>query len=233
MSKFNYRVAVSLLTFGVGVLAVSLGIINSNAPSSSPRQIESDKSGLTGVSRPSDLLENSSNEYSQLNENETRFGIHHKAHSNSDNSLLRLKPAVFSQLPKSVISYLEKRGCTIPQVFGLTEPHNVIRGQFAKRNQFDWAVLCSRNRVSTILVFWNGSTKSVAEIGAERESDEDGFHKLIEVADKNYILDHYYAYGGKKPPQIRHQGINDIYVEKASEVHYFYRKRWLQLQGAD
>lgn len=152
-----------------------------------------------------------------------------------DGSLVRLKPTVFSQLPKSVISYLEKRGCTIPQVpgLGLTEPHNVIRGQFAKRNQFDWAVLCSRNRVSTILVFWNGSTKSVAEIGAESESEEDGFHKLIEVADKDYILDHYYAYGGKKPPEIRHQGINDIYVEKASEVHYFYRNRWLQLQGAD
>jgi hypothetical protein len=159
-----------------------------------------------------------------------------------DGSLVRLKPAVFSQLPKSVISYLQKRGCTIPQIFGLTKPHNVIRGQFAKSNQYDWAVLCSCKRVSTILVFWNGSTKSVAEIARENDEiysqtmndgSEVGYDRLIEVVDRDYILDHYRAYGGKKPPQIRHQGINDIYVEKASEVHYFYRKRWLQLQGAD
>jgi hypothetical protein len=156
--------------------------------------------------------------------------------------MVRLKPAVFSQLPKSVISYLQKRGCTIPQVFGESKPHNVIRGQFTKLNQFDWAVLCSQNSVSTILVFWSGSTKSVAEIAREddrgylqtiSEGGEAGFSRLIEVVDRDYILEHYRAYGGKKPPQIRHQGINDIYVEKASSVHYFYRKRWLQLQGAD
>lgn len=233
MSKFNYRVAVSLLTFGIGVLVVSLGIINSNAPTSSPKQIESDKSGLKEVSRPSDLLENSPNEYFRVNENEMRFGIHHETHTDSDNSSFRLKPVVFSQLPKSIISYLQKRGCTIPQVFGETEPHNVIRGQFAKRNQFDWAVLCSRNRVSTILVFWNGSTKSVAEIDQQDDSGEGGSDRLIEVVDKNYILEHYRAYDGKEPPQIKHQGINDIYVEKASTVRYFYRGRWLELQGAD
>ncbi len=159
-----------------------------------------------------------------------------------DGSLVRLKPTVFSQLPKSVISYLQKRGCTIPQVSGLTKPNNVIRGQFAKPNQYDWAVLCSRNRVSSILVFWNGSTKSVAEIARTNDEvyshtmndgREVGYDRLIDVVDRDYILDHYHAYGGKKPPQIRHQGINDIYVEKASEVHYFYRNRWLQLQGAD
>lgn len=159
-----------------------------------------------------------------------------------DDLLVRLKPAVFSQLPKSVISYLQKRGCSIPQIFGETKPHNVIRGQFAKPNQFDWAVLCSRNRVSSILVFWNGSTKSVAEIA--RVSDEVylqtmnngrevGFARLIGVVGKDYILEHYRAYGGRKPPPIEHQGINDIYVEKASTVRYFYRGRWLQLQGAD
>jgi len=156
--------------------------------------------------------------------------------------LVRLKPAVFSQLPKSVISYLQKRGCTIPQVFGETKPHNVIRGQFAKPNQFDWAVLCSRNRVSSILVFWNGSTKSVAEIARENDEvysqtmndgREVGFDRLIGVVGKDYILEHYREYGGRKPPPIKHQGINDAFVEKASTVRYFYRGRWLELQGAD
>lgn len=160
----------------------------------------------------------------------------------ADKAMVRLKPGVFTQLPKSIILHLQKRGCTIPQAFGETEPHNVIRGQFAKTNQFDWAVLCSRNRVSTILIFWNGSAKSIAEIARADDRDylqtisgggEAGFSRVIEVVDKDYILEHYREYGGKKPPQIRHQGINDAYVEKGSSVHYFYLNRWLQLQGAD
>ncbi len=107
---------------------------------------------------------------------------------------------------------------------------------------FDWAVLCSRNRVASILVFWNGSTKSVAEIA--RSDDKGflqtidgagnvGFSRAIDVVGKDYILEHYREYGGRKPSRLKHQGINDAFVEKASSVHYFYRKRWLELQGAD
>ncbi len=160
----------------------------------------------------------------------------------ADEATLRLKPAAFSQLPENIVSFLQQRSCTIPQTFGNSTPHNVVRGQFARSGQFDWAVLCSRNRVSSILVFWNGSTKSVAEIASSDDkgflqtidgAGNVGFSRAIDVVDKDYILEHYREYGGKKPPQIKHQGINDVFVEKASSVHYFYRKRWLELQGAD
>lgn len=160
----------------------------------------------------------------------------------ADEAIVRLKPAAFSQLPKNIVSFLEKRSCTVPQIFGETKPHNVIRGEFARSGQFDWAVLCSRNRVSSILVFWNGSTKSVAEIASSDDKSflqtvdgagNAGFSRAIDVVGKDYILEHYREYGGRKPPQITHQGINDAFVEKASSVHYFYRKRWLELQGAD
>ncbi len=160
----------------------------------------------------------------------------------ADVETLRLKPAAFSQLPKNIVSFLQKRSCTVPQSFGSSTPHNVIRGQFARSGQFDWAVLCSRNRVSSILVFWNGSTKSVAEIASSEDkgflqtidgAGNVGFSRAIDVVDKDYILKHYREYGGRKPPQIKHQGINDAFVEKASSVLYFYRKRWLELQGAD
>jgi hypothetical protein len=36
-----------------------------------------------------------------------------------------------------------------------------------------------------------------------------------------------------KPPRIDHKGIDDAFVGKASEVHYYYRGKWLELQGAD
>ncbi|MFN0139851.1 MAG: hypothetical protein ACKVQW_07155 [Pyrinomonadaceae bacterium] len=160
----------------------------------------------------------------------------------ADEATLRLEPSAFSQLPKSIVSFLEKRGCTVPQSYGRSTPHNVIRGQFARKGQFDWAVLCSRKRVSSILVFWNGSTRSVGVIARAADKnflqtiDGDGkfgFSRVIEVVGRDYILDHNRDYGGRKPPPIKHQGINDAFVEKASSVHYFYRKRWLDLQGAD
>lgn len=160
----------------------------------------------------------------------------------ADEATVRLKPAAFSKLPKSIVLFLQKRNCTVPQTFSDSTPHNVIRGQFARRGQFDWAILCSRNRVSSILVFWNGSTKSVAEIaraddkGYLQTIDETpniGFSRAIDVVGKDQIFAHYLEYGGRKPPPINHQGINDAFIEKASFVHYFYQGRWLKLQGAD
>lgn len=160
----------------------------------------------------------------------------------ADEATLRLKSNAFSQLPENIALFLEKRSCTVPQAFGNSTPHNVVRGQFAKSGQFDWAVLCSRNRVSSILVFWNGSTKSVAEIASSNDKDflqtidgagNVGFSRAIGVVDKDYILEHSREYGGRKPQQIKHQGINDAFMEKASSVHYFYRKKWFELPGAD
>ncbi len=158
----------------------------------------------------------------------------------ADEATLRLKPTAFPELPKNIVRSLQERNCTVPQAFSDSVPHNVVRGQFARRGQFDWAVLCSRNRVSSILVFWNGSTKSVTELArsddkAYLQSIDDtaniGFSRSINVADKSHIFAHYLEYGGKKPPPIKHQGINDAFIDKASFVHYFYRKRWLKLQG--
>ena len=95
----------------------------------------------------------------------------------ADEATLRLKPTAFSQLPKRIVLFLQKRNCTVPQTFSDSTPHNVIRGQFARRGQFDWAILCSRDRLSSILVFWNGSTKSVAEIA---RADDKGYLQTID-----------------------------------------------------
>ena len=157
----------------------------------------------------------------------------------ANEATLRLKPSAFSRLPKTIVSFLEKRNCTVPQTFNDPTPHNVVRGQFARRGQFDWAILCSRNRVSSILVFWNGSTKSVAEIASEDDKDylqkiDDteniGFSRAIRVVGKDRVFDYYGEYGGRKPPTVKNQGINDA-AGDASSVYYFHRQRWLRVQG--
>lgn len=44
---------------------------------------------------------------------------------------------------------------------------------------------------------------------------------------RDFIVKH-----GPKPPPIGHLGIVDMFIEKASVTHYFYRGKWLQLTGA-
>jgi hypothetical protein len=121
------------------------------------------------------------------------------------------------------------------------KPNNVVRGQFARPGQLDWAVLCSIKGVSTILVFWNGSEKDPAAIALMEDRNflqgvtatEIGYSRGIGIADRDFIMRHYSAYGGPKPPPIDHQGIDDAFLEKASVTWYFHNGKWLQLTGSD
>ena len=159
----------------------------------------------------------------------------------AERQIVRLPPAAFPRLPGAVIRELQRRGCTIPQEALSKQPNNVVRGQFARRGQTDWAVLCSVHGASSILVFWSGSSRNPAEL-AEAEDrnylqslgdDKVGFSRGISAARKNFITQHHRAYGGPTLPPIDHQGINDAFLEKASIVHYFFEGKWLQLTGSD
>ena len=116
----------------------------------------------------------------------------------ADRSTRRLLPAVFVDLPAPVRSELERRGCTVPQPFTSTRPANVIKGRFTSANQTDWAVLCSRQRASSILVF-RGGAAPVIEIASEPDVNSlqtvdgkgsIGYSRAIAVANRRYIQDH-------------------------------------------
>jgi hypothetical protein len=156
--------------------------------------------------------------------------------------LERLSPAAFPQLPKNLVRRLQARRCTIPQADLEPKPNNVIPGQFIRKGQADWAVLCSRGGRSSILVFWGDSKKS--PVALAKASDDaywlgnagEGFHyyRHLMTADKKYILIHYREYGREQPiPPINHDGIDDGFLEKGSEVYYYYRGKWWTLPGAD
>src|SRR5205823_13273677 len=78
--------------------------------------------------------------------------------------IVRLSPSAFAEVPANLVQELQRRGCTIPQETFSKKRNNVIKGEFGKPGQMDWAVLCSVKGVSTILVFWNGSEKNSAAI---------------------------------------------------------------------
>ena len=158
-----------------------------------------------------------------------------------DFQITRLAPSAFPELPVNIRRELKRRRCTIPQVRADKKPQNVIKGEFTRKGQTDWAVLCSVNQVSAILVFRNASERNPSEL--ERETDIDklqavsgdatGYSRAISSVGQEYILSHYRSSGGPKPPTIDHQGINDAFAGKASVVHYFHASKWVKLAGAD
>jgi hypothetical protein len=159
----------------------------------------------------------------------------------ADEQTVRLPASAFRELPYLVRIELDRRGCTIPQVWDAAKPVNVIKGSFIRAGQIDWAALCSVRRISTILIFRNSTVDHVIEIG--READvaklqgvggyKIGYSREISAVGRDFIMRHYQAYEGVKPPPINHLGIDDAFVEKSSMVHYFYRGKWIELTGAD
>src|ERR1700689_3089894 len=89
----------------------------------------------------------------------------------ADLKVRRLPPSAFTQLPKNLIAELQRRGCTIPQVPMIDGLQNIIKGEFAKPGQTDWAVLCSVGQVSSILIFWNASEINPGQIAEMKDVD--------------------------------------------------------------
>jgi hypothetical protein len=158
----------------------------------------------------------------------------------ADAETVRLLPNDSDDLPPVVIQELNRRGCTIPQAFTQRVRGNVIRGSFTTPEQLDLAVLCSRERVSSILVFRNSSVESVDELAPipdinylqEVGRGEIGYSRALSAADREHILRHN---SGNSPVNARldHNGIEDHFLEKGSTIWYWHEGEWLELPGAD
>lgn len=153
----------------------------------------------------------------------------------------RLPVASFQELPPAIASLLSRRGCRVPQVAQSRGRSNVISGQFFRKGEIAWAVLCSIKGSSSILVFQSEEDQQPAALASGADAgylqglgeDKIGYSRQIRPVGANVILGHYRAYGGPKPPPIDHQGIDDAFLEKASVTWYFYKGKWQSLQGAD
>src|SRR5258708_23519943 len=80
-------------------------------------------------------------------------------------------PESFSERPPSVTSSLAEEGCRIPQatIERKIVATNVISGEFARANQMDWAILCSKGGRSYIRVFWGGAAHCPSRIDKGRD----------------------------------------------------------------
>ena len=159
----------------------------------------------------------------------------------ADIETVRLPADAFPDLPTNVVADLNRRGCAIPQPWTADEQANVVYGRFTDPDQTDLAVLCSVERVSSILVYRTSSTDDVAEVGTLPDrgflqdvgGDHIGFSRQIYVADPKYIRDKHADYGGPAPPNTQLDGIEDAFNEKGSLVWYWHDGKWLELTGSD
>ena len=157
-------------------------------------------------------------------------------------NIRRLPPDSFPQLPAAIRSALRARGCTVPQSYVDERPHNVISGQFARAQQQDWAVLCSRHDSSSVLIFWGASdTESPTELGRVRDAGylqgigegRIGYSRIIEVASPATIREYAAAFHGPLPETLDHDGLEDAFAGKASALSYLDGGHWVALAGAD
>lgn len=154
----------------------------------------------------------------------------------------RVSPSTFPNLPAPIRQEIERRGCRIPQPFG-SNGANVIHGQFAKQGQTDWAVLCSKDGVSTIMIFWNGTPSRVDSLAPapnldylqEFEPGKIGYSRKISTIAPKGIRYVYatFSEGADPPFALDHDGIDDYFMEKASVIHFRHGRKWVRLAGAD
>ena len=129
----------------------------------------------------------------------------------------------------------------MPQPSASGARRNVIRGAFFAKGEAGWAVLCSVNRATVLLAFRNDRDTNPDQVTTNEDRNyisgldtgNLGYSREITAVGREFILGHYRAYGGPKPPPLDHQGIDDAFLEKASVTWYFHDAKWLPLQGAD
>jgi hypothetical protein len=162
--------------------------------------------------------------------------------ADSNRTVRRLRVEDYPKLPSAVAAVLQSRHCTIPQPNKDGPARNVIKGEFFRKGQKGWAVLCSHCGKSSILVFRNNNDSSPDEIAESPDHQflinntwQGGtvYSREISAVGQEFILRHYRAYTGPKPPPIDHNGIDDAFLEKASITWYWHNGKWAQLQGAD
>lgn len=158
----------------------------------------------------------------------------------ADASISRLDPRTFKGVPMAIRSALAKRGCTIPQPTGSQRARNIVSGHFTQTMRMEWAVLCSRNQRSKILVFRGKDLVQVDELAEAAdadylEADGDGrieFSRGLATVSSRIIR----RVQSSEPAPLRiinHDGIDDAFEGKGSTIWYWFEGTWISLQGSD
>jgi len=134
-------------------------------------------------------------------------------------------PGKLEWLAPPMVKRLQDMHCKIPIRVDDIPATPMATGEFAASGQLDVAVICVRQGGSKIVLGWGGPIQCSDTV--------EGYGQSISPVDEYFIVSRYEYYGGRKPPAITHQGINDAILEKASTVRYCENGTWLELTGSD
>jgi hypothetical protein len=159
----------------------------------------------------------------------------------------RFPPDSFPELPRTVRDSLVSRSCQIPTPS--TGRVNVITGAFTAKGAVEWAVVCSVHDTSQILIFSAANGAAVDSLSKSGDSQwiqsSVGktwlFSRQISVVPMSRLnivpvdttIEDVLYYGRVLPKPIDHDGIDEAFLEKASETFYFARGKWFSVSSGD
>jgi hypothetical protein len=158
----------------------------------------------------------------------------------AERMIVRRPPSAFPELPASIRRYLVRRRCTMPQSY--VGVRNVVSGEFIRRGARDWAVLCSRDGHSTILVFPDGGTRRVHELANRPDriflqtidgSGKIGYSRQLLPAIQDELRGTRRVNGRYIPRKITHDGLDDGFAGKAYTMYYYTGVHWLAVDGGE
>jgi hypothetical protein len=170
-----------------------------------------------------------------------------------------LSPSAFPELPAAVRADLERRHCSIPQVRLANWRTNVIHGAFESPGRTDWAALCMRGRISSILLYRGGSTAAPKVLPNSGNfiatTDAAGIRQGWSISrhirthatgtislmtrrclDSGGVIYGFDVHPGRcvrLPARIDHQGISNGNWADGSFTFYYYRGKWLILPAGE
>ena len=155
--------------------------------------------------------------------------------------LIRHLPVnAFPQLPPAVQAELNRRGCLIPQTYEAHRPENVVHASLEHKGSSDWAVLCSVNGASSLLVFLSSSGDPVvlstaaetSRLQAHGSSKVLGFNWGIDPASPEQI--HEAQLGmHHPPPRADHDALADSIIEGRTIYRFYSHGTWTVLDTQD
>lgn len=157
--------------------------------------------------------------------------------------ILYLEPDAFPEAPPELRKALDELGCRIPQTADPEAPptdeyfsqDNLVSGHFKSTAELHWAVFCSRNGETALLLF-DSQGRLEDQLEDPRGDGEGGYLDYIDVADREHILEDHESFGGgdtPEPPPILLEGVESGVAGKGSSIYYWHDCQWLQLQGGD
>ena len=154
----------------------------------------------------------------------------------------RLPPDSIDSLPPSVRATLNERKCLIPQSFyGSTR--NAITGAFTAKGKVEWAVVCSVQDTSKILILTASTGAVIDSIGSSSPDvnwiqgigdGKSGYSlQIAKIRGKDILAINFEDLPTDLPKPIDHDAIDVAFLEKASTAYYHARGVWLEFTTSD